>query len=49
LYGSERRHEFRGRNMIGGCLRSFSRRDSLRRHLMSENAKCVGDEQWCTE
>jgi hypothetical protein len=48
LSGSERRHVFRGRDMIDGCLKSFSRKDALRRHLANKNVRCVGDVQWCS-
>lgn len=36
-------YNFRGRLMIGGCLETFARRDSLKRHLDNPNSSCVGD------
>ena len=34
---------FRGQLMIGGCMKTFSRRDGLKRHVDNPNIKCVGD------
>jgi hypothetical protein len=33
---------FNGRLMIGGCMKTFSRRDSLKRHVDSSKNECVG-------
>lgn len=34
--------EFLGQERIGGCRRTFSRRDALKRHLDNANGTCVG-------
>ena len=34
---------FKGKLMIGGCLRSFARRDALKRHIDNEKLPCIGD------
>jgi hypothetical protein len=34
---------FRNRLMIGGCMKTFSRRDSLKRHVDNTKIPCVGD------
>ena len=33
---------FRDRLMIGGCMKTFSRRDSLKRHVDNPKSPCVG-------
>ena len=35
-------YEFRGRLMIGGCMKSFARRDALKRHVDNSNIPCAG-------
>ena len=35
--------EFGGLHMVGGCWRTFSRRDAFKRHLRREEGKCFGD------
>ena len=35
-------YEFRGRLMIGGCMKTFSRRDALKRHLDNHRIPCIG-------
>ena len=37
--------EFDGVLMIGGCRKTFSRRDALSRHLQREKGRCFGDAQ----
>ncbi|KZT13251.1 uncharacterized protein LAESUDRAFT_808686 [Laetiporus sulphureus 93-53] len=39
--GGLKAYEYRGREMVGGCMRTFSRRDALVRHL--NNHECWGD------
>ena len=36
-------YEFKGRLMIGGCMGTFSRKDSLKRHIDNDNNLCIGD------
>ena len=35
-------YEFRGQLMIGGCLKTFARRDALKRHVDNPKITCVG-------
>ncbi|TBU47079.1 hypothetical protein BD309DRAFT_914550 [Dichomitus squalens] len=35
--------DFDGVSMIGGCRKTFSRRDALLRHLRAQKGKCFGD------
>lgn len=35
-------YTFKGRLMIGGCMKTFSRRDSLKRHVDNPKFPCVG-------
>ncbi|KAI0717119.1 hypothetical protein C8Q76DRAFT_726672 [Earliella scabrosa] len=37
--------EFEGMFMLGGCKRTFSRRDAYKRHLKREVGNCFGDPQ----
>ena len=34
---------FKGELMVGGCLKTFARRDSLKRHVDNPKMSCVGD------
>ncbi|KZT06507.1 uncharacterized protein LAESUDRAFT_631940, partial [Laetiporus sulphureus 93-53] len=34
---------YKGRQMVGGCFKAFSRRDSLKRHLENGRIGCLGD------
>ena len=35
-------YKFRGRLMIGGCMKTFARRDALKRHVDNPKIPCVG-------
>ncbi|TFK40669.1 hypothetical protein BDQ12DRAFT_733875 [Crucibulum laeve] len=39
---SSQPYDFLGRQRVGGCLRTFSRRDALKRHLDNSNTTCIG-------
>lgn len=41
--------EFQGQWRIGGCVRTFSRRDALKRHLDNCNVRCLGKPTSATE
>ncbi|KAI0917321.1 hypothetical protein AcW1_007462 [Taiwanofungus camphoratus] len=34
---------YEGQLMVGGCQKTFSRRDALKRHLDNDNISCIGD------
>ncbi|KAI5983454.1 hypothetical protein EDD15DRAFT_1866283 [Pisolithus albus] len=36
-------YNWKGKMMIGGCGREFSRRDALKRHLDNDHITCIGD------
>ncbi|PCH37654.1 hypothetical protein WOLCODRAFT_148603 [Wolfiporia cocos MD-104 SS10] len=35
---------FKGIEMVNGCLRTFSRRDALVRHIKTQNNQCLAEE-----
>ena len=35
-------YDFRGQLMIGGCMKTFARRDALKRHVDNPKIPCVG-------
>ncbi|KAJ7277026.1 hypothetical protein C8J57DRAFT_1061617, partial [Mycena rebaudengoi] len=42
LDSNEPSYMYLGEERVGGCMRTFSRRDSLRRHLNNCYIGCVG-------
>ena len=36
--------DYNGQLMVGGCRKTFSRRDALKRHLRAQKGVCFGSE-----
>ncbi|KAJ7816134.1 hypothetical protein B0H14DRAFT_1397134 [Mycena olivaceomarginata] len=42
LYADAPTYKFLGEERVGGCMKTFSRADALKRHLDNTNVSCVG-------
>jgi hypothetical protein len=40
---TEKTYMYKGKLMLGGCMKTFARRDSLKRHTDNKNSNCIAD------